>query len=226
MIGPSASCVIFGDSDPITPLLDADSNSVILLDTKYYTASVKLIFSHFSSPLPESTSGLLPVNAVVINGTLPQAKSIEHCDAFRQSDIRLFNPGPNPTKEMFDWAIENQVEIIDLVEEPERVCEALESSVWPGAAMKSDSSNHFLQSTSPSPPPTGQPVERNNDLDFDDHFADMLEEDQLEMSTLFSLVGRARAQGANMSDEERRQNAERVICAISKMLGDDLDLDP
>lgn len=29
----------------------------------------------------------------------------------------------------------------------------------------------------------------------------MLEEDQLEMSTLFSLVGRARAQGANMSDE-------------------------
>ena len=38
---------------------------------------------------------------------------------------------------MHQWAIANQVEIVDIEEEPERVLQALESSIWPGANMKS-----------------------------------------------------------------------------------------
>jgi len=218
--GATASCVIFGDSRPIVPLLDANTNLLLSLDTKYYTANVKLIISDFAT-LPD---GALPVNAIIVNGSLTQAQSIEQSDAFKEADIRLFYPGPAPTKEMFDWAIENQVEIIDIEEEPERIREALESSIWPGAQMKNDSNNHFL-AASPVPSAPTQTRHHENIDQFEDDFADILGDDQLEMATLFNMVGRARSQGANMSDEERRQNAERVISAISKMLGDDLDLD-
>lgn len=218
---PSASCIIFGNSDLILSNLDCDSNNVLLLDTKYYSISVKIIISEFSSQI--STD--LPVNAVIINGTLEEAKSVQNFDSFKQADVRLFWPGPDPTKEMFDWTIENQVEIIDLIDEPERVREALESSVWPGARMKSNfSSNHLLTSSPPISSPNNSTEQNFNR--FDDDFADILEDDQLEMAELFNMIGRARSQGANMSDEERRRNAERVMCAISKMLGDDLDLDP
>lgn len=76
---------------------------------------------------------------------------------------------------------------------------------------------------------------------FDDDFEDLLESDQAEMATIFSMVSQARTQGANLSDEvnlifniqknilekfkDRRNNAERVLSAITKMLGEDLDLD-
>lgn len=220
---PSACCVIFGSSSDILSHLEISENSdnILLLDTKYYSISVKIVISEFCE-ISES----LPVNAVIINGSLDEAKSVKNFESFKQADVRIFCAN-NPTKEMFDWTIENQVEIVDLIEEPERVREALESSVWPGARMKSDWSSNHLLTSSPSPP-----AENNRPVDptinaFDDDFADILEmDDQLEMAQLFNMVGRARSQGANMSDEERRRNAERVICAISKMLGDDLDLDP
>lgn len=148
----------------------------------------------------------------------------------------------SPSKEIFDFALEHQVEIVDIEAEPERVLEALESSIWPGAKMK-------LPSDSPPVPQNGsgqnQPIREPSEvfgLDrFDDDFEDLLESDQAEMATIFSMVSQARTQGANLSDEvnlifnkqknilekfkDRRNNAERVLSAITKMLGEDLDLD-
>ena len=69
--------------------------------------------------------------------------------------MRLFCTKIDPTKEMHNWAIANQVEIIDIEEEPERVLQALESSIWPGATMKSG--NPYIAS--------GRPIESASDLD-------------------------------------------------------------
>jgi len=179
----------------------------------------------------------LPVNAVIINGTLENAKSIQDLDAFKQADIRLFISEDHPPKEIHEWAIEQQVEVIDINEEPERIREALESSIWPGASLKSDSSNHFLQplTLASSPNLNSPPVDRAAPLNgsslplqfednFSDQFDDFLEDDRDQMAALFNMVGQARS-AQNLSDQERRRNAERVMCAISKMLGEDLDLD-
>ena len=104
---------------------------------------------------------------------------------------------------MFEFALEHQVEIVDLVNEPERVLEALESSIWPGAKMK-------VPSNAPPAPPSGnngtaEPIREPREvfgLDrFDDDFEDLLESDQAEMATIFSMVSQARAQGANLTDE-------------------------
>lgn len=228
----TSSVVIFGNSSPILSVLDCSSNQVLSLDTKYYTARVKIVTAPNFAPL---SNLVLPVNAVIINGSLDDAILIGEAESFKQSDVRLFIPGPGPTKAMFDWAIENQVEIVDLEDEPERVREALESSVWPGAKMKNHSANHLL---APSPPPP-EPVnahatdggngddEFNDFVGFDDNFSDLVIDDEVdlaEMASLFSMVNRVREEGGHMSDQDRRQNAERVISAISKMLGDDLDI--
>ena len=106
-----------------------------------------------------------------------------------------------------------------------------------------------LPSDSPPVPQNGsaqnQPIREPREvfgLDrFDDDFEDLLESDQAEMATIFSMVSQARTQGANLSDEvnfilnlpkniqekfqDRRNNAERVLSAITKMLGEDLDID-
>ena len=101
---PSACCVIFGSSSDILSHLEISENSdnILLLDTKYYSISVKIVLSEFCE-----ISENLPVNAVIINGTLDQAKSLENFESFKQADVRIFCE-KNPTKEMFDWTIENQ----------------------------------------------------------------------------------------------------------------------
>jgi hypothetical protein len=46
-----------------------------------------------------------------------------------------------------------------------------------------------------------------------------------DFNDILGLVQQTRSAGQNMSDEQRRANAERVISAISNMLGSDLLLD-
>jgi len=228
----TSSVVIFGNPSPILSVLDCSSNQVLSLDTKYYTVRVQVVTSPNFAPLPNP---VLPVNAVIMNGSLEEATVIGETESFKQSDVRLFLPGPDPTKDMFDWAIENQVEIVDIEDEPERVREALESSVWPGAEMKNQSANHLLAPSPPPPEPDNINApdgangndEFNDFVGFDDNFSDLIIDDEVdlaEMAGLFSMVNRVREEGSHMTDQDRRQNAERVISAISKMLGDDLDL--
>ena len=59
---------------------------------------------------------------------------------------------------------------------------------------------------------------RQNDL------LEMLEAED-DFNDILGLVQQTRSAGQNMSDEQRRANAERVISAISNMLGSDLLLD-
>jgi len=217
----NACCVVYGDSSEIISLLEHDPNNIFIIDTKYYTVSVKIFLSDFVSSSPDTN---LPFNAVIINGTLDEAKLIDQSEPFVDSDVRIFVSKTEPTKEMFDWSIQHMVEIIDLAAEPERILEAMGSSIWPGATMKSDQSNHLLRNDAPQREPA------NDNLgigELEDDLVDLLEagDDRLEMAQMFNLISSVRNTGTNMSDEDRRQNAERVMSAISKMLGDDLDLD-
>jgi len=217
-----ASCLVFGNPEPVFSVLKLAAPYFLPLDTKYYTCLVQFETRDFACNNVESS---LPVNAIIINGPLEEAKSLVQSSSFLESDVRLFCCS-SPSKEIFDFALEHQVEIVDIETEPERVLEALESSIWPGAKMK-------LPSDSPPVPQNGsaqnQSIREPREvfrLDrFDDDFEDLLESDQAEMATIFSMVSQARTQGANLSDEDRRNNAERVLSAITKMLGEDLDLD-
>jgi len=79
--------------------------------------------------------------------------------------------------------------------------------------MKSDWSNNLLTSS----PENNRPVEPTINA-FDDDFSDILEmDDQMEMAQLFNMVGRARSQGANMSDEVNTGN---YVLAIFCRTGD------
>lgn len=53
---------------------------------------------------------------------------------------------------------------------------------------------------------------------------EMLEAED-DFNDILGLVQQTRSAGQGMSDEQRRANAERVISAISNMLGSDLLLD-
>lgn len=62
------------------------------------------------------------------------------------------------------------------------------------------------------------PFSGQNDL------LEMLEAED-DFNEILGLVQQARSAGQGMNDEQRRANAERVISAISNMLGSDLLLD-
>ena len=104
------------------------------------------------------------------------------------------------------------VEIVDIEDEPERVREALESSVWPGAEMKNQSANHLLAPSPPPPEPDNiiAPDGANGDdefndfVGFDDNFSDLIIDDEVdlaEMAGLFSMVNRVREEGSHMTDQ-------------------------
>ena len=124
-------------------------------ETKYYSASVQ-IFKSKDSTVPASKITDLPINGVIFYNSFKEAQEIsENYEGFQESDVRLFCTKVEPTKEMHNWAIANQVEIVDIEEEPERVLEALESSIWPGASMKSG--NPYVAS--------GRPIETASEQD-------------------------------------------------------------
>jgi len=229
-----AACVIYNPTDQIKNLLRASGNDSFIIDNKYFTISVKLLL--FSNELTETPSQeSLPINAVIVNSNFEILQSISKKDFFISADVKLFI-GPRPNSEQFQFCIENQIEVLDLDDEPERLLEALESSVWPNAQMKSRQSNPPLNNSSSQPPP---PTTQNNippptlsglvemgDLrDEIDHLSSLEDDLDADFSSILTLVNRVRAQGQNVSDTERRANAEHVITAIYNMLGDEYDSD-
>jgi len=214
---PTSAVVIFGDeNDEIVKLLNTTASSFLSLETKYYSASVQIIKS-------DSASTDLPINGVIFNNSFQQAQEIsENYEPFRESDVRLFCTKIDPTKEMHNWAIANQVEIIDIEEEPERVLQALESSIWPGATMKSG--NPYIASGRPIETASDQDSSAQNEQNSHNDLLEMLEAED-DFNDILGLVQQTRSAGQGMSDEQRRANAERVISAISNMLGSDLLLD-
>lgn len=219
---PTAAVVIYGDNqNTILSLLDVFSCNMFTLDTKYYSASIQAILCKYT----ETPSTGLPINGVILNCNLTEAQTVTTTDAFRESDVRLFCTRTSPTNELHEWAIINQVEIVDLVDEPERVLEAMESSIWPGASMKTG--NHFMSSAFPEvdrTPDDAPSRDERPDLVSENELHDLMDDDE-DLQAVFAMVQQARSAGRGMSDIERRANAESVISAISTMLGDDLLLD-
>ena len=141
----TAACAIYNPTDQIKNLLHATGNDSFKIDNKYFTISVKLLmFSDSSDPSPSSD---LPVNAVIVNSDFDIIESISKFDFFISADVKLFI-GPRPNSDQFQFCIEYQIEVLDLEEEPERLLEALESSVWPNAQMKSRQTNNMSNLTS------------------------------------------------------------------------------
>ena len=237
-----AACVIYNSTDEIKNLLRATGNDSFIIDNKYFTITVKLLLCSDSSDsstnqTPETD---LPINAVIVNTDFNILQSISKNDFFISADVKLFI-GPRPNSEQFQFCIENQIEVLDLEDEPERLLEALESSVWPNAQMKSRSNpspanNPNQTQTSPitspptqnentSPPTLSGLVEMGALRDEIDHLSSLEDDLDADFSSILTLVNRVRAQGQNVSDTERRANAEHVISAIYNMLGDEYDSD-
>lgn len=220
---PTSAVVIFGDeNDEIVKLLNTSASQFLSLETKYYSASVQ-IFKSKDSTDPASKITDLPINGVIFNNSFQQAQEIsENFEPFNESDVRLFCTKVEPTKEMHQWAIANQVEIVDIEEEPERVLQALESSIWPGANMKSG--NPYVASGRPIETTSEHDSSASNQQNSQNDLLEMLEAED-DFNDILGLVEQTRSAGQNLSDEQRRANAERVISAISNMLGSDLLLD-
>ena len=224
-----AACAIYNPTDQIKNLLRATNNDSFIIDNKYFTITVKLLLCSDSS---DPTQTDLPVNAVIVNTDFNILQSISKNDFFISADVKLFI-GPRPNSEQFQFCIENQIEVLDLEDEPERLLEALESSVWPNAQMKSRStaSNPVNNPSPPTqnqniPPPTLSGLVEMGDLrDEIDHLSSLEDDLDVDFSSILTLVNRVRAQGQNVSDTERRANAEHVISAIYNMLGDEYDSD-
>ena len=226
-----AACVIYNCTDQIKNLLRATGNDLFIIDNKYFTITVKLLLCSDTSD-SRTLETPLPINAVIVNTDFNILQSISKNDFFISADVKLFI-GPRPNSEQFQFCIENQIEVLDLEDEPERLLEALESSVWPNAQMKSRSTNNPVNNT-PSPPNQNQNippptlsglVEMGDLRDEIDHLSSLEDDLDADFSSILTLVNRVRAQGQNVSDTERRANAEHVISAIYNMLGDEYDSD-
>lgn len=226
-----AACVIYNSTDQIKNLLRATNDDSFIIDNKYFTITVKLLLCSDSSDLTQIQTDL-PVNAVIVNTDFNILQSISKNDFFISADVKIFI-GPRPNSEQFQFCIENQIEVLDLEDEPERLLEALESSVWPNAQMKSRSTtgNPANNPSPPTqnqniPPPTLSGLVEMGDLrDEIDHLSSLEDDLDVDFSSILTLVNRVRAQGQNVSDTERRANAEHVISAIYNMLGDEYDSD-
>lgn len=223
-----AACAIYNPTDKIKTLLRATNNDSFIIDNKYFTITVKLLLFSDSSD-PSETE--LPINAVIVNTDFNILQSISSNDFFISADVKLFI-GPRPSSEQFQFCIENQIEVLDLEDEPERLLEALESSVWPNSQMKSRSTTDNPV-THPSrtqnqniPAPTLSGLVELGDLrDEIDHLNSLEDDLDDDFSSILTLVNRVRDHGQNVSDTERRSNAEQVISAIYNMLGDESDSD-
>jgi len=212
-----AACVIYEMGSELVDLLEI-SNSSLHIDTKYFTVSVTILTPSFSQAPPPNDD----INAVLIKGTFDQLTKIVDMDFFSTTDVRLFMPPTTPSPTQMQFCFENEIAYLNLDEEPEGVLCALQNSAsWAGLEMKN-------QSTSTVPTPAAAPVPTLASLieqsalqdEIDD--LDTLEDD---FGALLSLIGRTRTSAANstQSDEQRRQNAERVALALAAMLGDDDD---
>jgi len=226
-----AACAIYNPTDQIKNLLRATNDDSFIIDNKYFTITVKLLLCSDSSDLTQIQTDL-PVNAVIVNTDFNILQSISKNDFFISADVKIFI-GPRPNSEQFQFCIENQIEVLDLEDEPERLLEALESSVWPNAQMKSrpTTGNPVTNPSPPTqnqniPPPTLSGLVEMGDLrDEIDHLSSLEDDLDVDFSSILTLVNRVRAQGQNVSDTERRANAEHVISAIYNMLGDEYDSD-
>lgn len=223
-----AGCIVYGPTDRIHYLLKSSADkSSFKIDNKYFTISVKLLTIHEpNSTLDDTVSPDLPINAVIVNSVdFNILEVISKRDFFSQADVKLYI-GPRPDSQQFQFCIENQIEVLDLDDEPERLLEALQSSVWPNAQMKLSSSQRSNPPTQRHNPPTVSGLSEMGDLrDQIDHL-DALEDDvDADFGSILTLVNQVRAQGQNLSDSERRSNAEHVISAIYNMLGDSDDSD-
>merc|ERR1711990_69784 len=162
----------------------------------------------------------LPVNAVIVNGSFETLEAVSTKSSFSDSDVKLYVASERPNPDHFQFCIDNQVEFVDVGEEPERILEALSSSIWPGAKMKNSETRN--------PATSSGAASRMNDvieggivLDELDHLAGLEDDDEYDYGTMLSLLSRVRGQGRNLSGGERRANAEQMISAIYNMLGNE-----
>jgi len=214
----SAACVIYDNSDDVINLLNVKSSS-LHLDTKYYTVSVSIITPP-SPTTPPPTS--LPINAVVVKDSFDRLVEIAKLDFFASTAVRLFIAPEKPDSSQFQFCFDNEIEYLDIEEEPERVLEALEQCEgWPGMKMKSAPSRQAppqAQQQVQAPAPTVQNLVEMGSLHDELDHLDSLEDD---FGALLSLVARTRGAGANLSDSQRRENAEKVALALEALLGGD-----
>ena len=164
----------------------------------------------------------LPINAVVVKDSFDQLVEISKLDFFASTAVRLFIAAEKPDSSQFQFCFDNEIEYLDIEEEPERVLEALEQCEgWPGMKMKSAPSRPAqpqAQAQPRAPAPTVQNLVEMGSLHDELDHLDSLEDD---FGALLSLVARTRGAGANLSDSQRRENAEKVALALEAMLGGD-----
>jgi len=220
----TAACVIYGDQCDIVSLVQA-TNSSIHIDNKYFTVSIKLI--QLASP-SDDPSTQLPINATIVNDSFQILQAASSQSSFANSDVKLYVSSNRPTPDQFQFCIDNQVEFVDIDEEPERILEALSSSIWPGAKMKNEtrSSGAIESSTDQNlQDRLHDVVEHGSMQDELDHLSALEDQDERDLGSLISLMNQVRGQGQNLSDGERRANAEQMISAIYQMLGDESESD-
>jgi len=209
-----AACAIYGDCERVLAALGS-SNS-LSIDTKYFTVQVS-IFTSPEAVLPETQ---LPINAVLVCGSFDLLESVSSLSFFDVTDVRLFMPSQSPSQSELQFCFDHQVEYLDLENEPERVLEAMNCSVWPGAKMKS--SRQATTAPSPAAPTATAATPTVSGLVDQGALLDELDElclgDNDDFGALLSLVGRARQQGSNLTDSQRRENAERLAMALASML--------
>lgn len=205
-----AACAIYGECERVLAALG--SSHSLSIDTKYFTVQVS-IFSSIEPVLPETQ---LPINAVLVCGSFALLESVSSLSFFDVTDVRLFMPSQSPSQSELQFCFDHQVEYLDLEAEPERVLEALNCSVWPGAKMKSP--RQATATIAPPPPPAPTVSDLVDQGALLDELDDLCLGDNDDFGALLSLVGRARQQGSNLTDSQRRDNAERLAMALASML--------
>jgi len=209
-----AACVIYESGSELVDLLEI-SNSSLHIDTKYFTVSVTILTPSFSQAPPPNDD----INAVLIKGTFDQLTKIVEMDFFPTTDVRLYMPPSTPSPTQMQFCFENEIAYLNLDEEPEGVLCALQNSAsWAGLEMKNQSTPAVTTPSAAPPAPTLAGLIEQSALQDEIDDLDSLEDD---FGALLSLIGRTRTAAGTQSDEQRRQNAERVALALAAMLGDD-----
>jgi len=210
-----AACVIYESGTELVDLLEI-SNSSLHIDTKYFTVSVTILTPSFSQAPPPNND----INAVLIKGTFDQLTKIVEMDFFATTDVRLYMPPSAPSPSQMQFCYENEIAYLNLIEEPEGVlCSLQNSASWAGLEMKNQSTPSAAVPAQAAAPTVANLIEQSMLQDEIDDL-DSLEDD---FGALLSLIGRTRTAAGTQSDDQRRQNAERVALALAAMLGDDDD---
>lgn len=219
-----------------------------LIENKYYSAALRLILVHDTNPSDSTRALVNEVEAVVISfdlgndGSLTKAK--QWGELFKEQDIEIKvllaeESGQIDDKKQFrervnDWCVENDFELVECCQNEEdqknddfpekigfeRIKEALDAHMWPNMIRKK---NVSAAKTGPTHKGEDSKGAAGGDKAEDEAIFNGNEAQLENFEELLGSIQEMKMHAQSLSDNERKEYAEKVTLAFWRSMGLDED---